>query len=145
MTRVRDQRETTTLTYPDVADYLRVRVCMDPLSRCNLLAPEQHRQGFVDWRNGVPLIHFRDRNMTRRGLWNFLKLVARVVAPSGTYERVWFEAQAAYDLGLSLGVRFPREYASTDRARVRAALAAVPGGFGESRAKMERWAREAPG
>ena len=136
------------MTFPEVATELKLweRVCMDPLSRCNILAMEQHKRGFV--RDGV--IHYRNRQMTRRGLWNFLKLVGRLMADARsdviwTGERVWFEDEAAYDLGLSVGVRFPRSYADTDRAQVRAALAASPGAFGESRTKMERWAYEAPG
>ena len=126
------------LTYEAVADLLGVRLCgrecwMDELDR--------HTVGYVT----VQGIHWRPRVTKVRGLRNFLKLVARYqlgtegMAPLW---KLWAEASEAYALGLTLGVRFPRELGADDRARARALLAQGPRLDKETYERIERWARD---
>lgn len=131
-------------TYDSVASALGARLCGPQCWKGDgrQYTLVQHTRGFVDtW--GV--VHWRRRGMVHRGLHAFLKLVAR--ARLGTEEttevwRIWVEATEAYELGIQLGVRFPREYSADDRARVRALLAKGPALDEETRERITRWARD---
>ncbi|HEX5016554.1 MAG TPA: hypothetical protein VFX15_03090 [Actinomycetes bacterium] len=123
-------------TYQEVAEKLRVNLCN---RRCQEYALEQHTRGYTD----ATTVHWKPRIVVRRGLWNFLKLVAQVKLGSlalPTAERIWLENVTAVDLGENIGVRFPRSFAHEDRSRVRAALAAHPGSVGpDLRDAIIRW------
>lgn len=142
-TRESRRSEVTDLTYREVARRYRVTLCDQA---CVLRSLLQHTNGFV--LDGV--VHWKDRILVKRGLYTFLKLVAQNAAFDPETPRIkmlWLRASEAYHLGLELGVRFPREFAATDRAQVRAELAATgPGGMlpltNEDKERIERWARE---
>lgn len=127
----------TDLTFEAVADHFRAPMCdkaclMDSLNR--------HHNGYV---SASGTIHWAPRGMTRRGLWNFLRLVARATWGASAQEayRLWKEDTLAAEFALELGFRLPKEYADTDRARVRALLAQPVELDRESRTMIERWAR----
>lgn len=131
------------MTYPEIAAEHGLRLCS---SACDLAATLaiDHEKGWPAYND---VIHWRDRRVTRRGLYRFLKLV--VVAKMGLQqmrggpERTWLMATGSFDLALSLGIRFSREILADDRALVRSWMAT---GWGqnmddETRRKVARWAR----
>jgi hypothetical protein len=126
------------MTYEQVAARYGVPLC----SRCKL-GHTKHRDGTTVLESGM--LHWAPRRLTRPGLWNFLKLVADQrwgIHGRRQIERLWMANTMAYEFGLELGVRFPREYAATDRARVRALLAVTkPALDPETRRRIVRWAR----
>lgn len=78
-----------------------------------------HEAGFTSYRMAV--IHWRDRPVTRRGIYRFLKLVAQTrIRPFKERGLLLFEINIeANALARQLGIRFPRAFADHDRARVR--------------------------
>jgi len=128
-----------TPSYDDIAAHLGARLCD---MECAIEHSKLHGEGYV--KDG--LVHWRRRSPNRLGLYKFLKLVAldRLIASGLTFSRgelLWRQTRDAYHLGLELGVRFPREYGATDRARVREAIAKE---VHEPwlREKIEKWAAE---
>jgi len=110
-------------TYFEIADHLGIPVCD---RACQRTDPTMHRRGSAE----MLVVHWAPRRITQRGLWNFLKLAARVkLGSEGAPEpiRSWQEASYAVALGHEIGRRFPREFADLDRARARAALATDKG------------------
>jgi len=129
------------MNYPMVAKELGVTLCED--RKCLLRDLNQHTRGFV--RDGV--IHWKNRHLIRRGLYTFLKLVAEIGIGDvpridiSECELLWAKSTGAYNLGLQLGARFPREFAEVDRAKVREMLLHTllsP----EKRERITRWARD---
>lgn len=128
------------LTYEEVAERLHIRLCDQA---CVLTDLRGHQRGFI---KGVTL-HWSPRVITRKGLFNFLKLAADLAwGTSGRrlVEQLWIRNTAAYEYGLDFGVRFPREWQDTDRAHVRALMIA----FGPTwqiddatRRRINRWSR----
>jgi len=114
------------VTYAELAERYGVPLCQ---GEC---AVKGHEKGFVA-RGGV---HWRERRVTRLGLYRFLLLVAEVefarvstllIRPGmGAWMRVqypyalhmWAQKTAVNDLR----VRFPRSFSSTRRALVRARM-----------------------
>lgn len=125
-------------TFDEVAERLGVTICSH---ECNLRSLEAHRRGYA---LTVGSIHWGRRAMTRRGLWNFLKVVASQGVMAPRVQEIWFVNTRAYGLALGLGFRLPREWADTDRARVRSLLTPpVDRRLDErTRETIERWARE---
>lgn len=141
------------MTYPEVVSRLAARgkpltVCWGcELEEGRAHRPARGRLSHVEgWVDITGRIHFVDRRLNRPGLYRFLKFAARSMAGTSTAQqgyRVWVESTLAYDLGLEIRIRFPREYAATERALVRSWLA----NFGEridkeTRRKMARWAQD---
>lgn len=127
-------------SYEDVASRFNTRLCD---RTCWETSPSRHETGWSTYLT----VHWKPRGMTRRGLFNFLRLVADVqwgLHGKRTVERLWMRNTLACEYGLDLGVRFPREWADTDRAHVRALFAA----FGHqmaidpaTRRRITRWAQ----
>ena len=108
-----------------------------------------HRSGYATINARV--IHWQERRPTRRGLRNFLKLAA--VAGIWPSSERWIDLYAqnvrAQQLAKRFGVRFPRAWSATDRARIRLWMARwtpseLNREFPEQRQlirRIERWAR----
>lgn len=148
-TRAGRRSATAYLTYEIAAEVVGAKLCN---RECILRSLHQHTQGYVE--EGT--VHWKPRVVHRRGLWNFLRLVvlsSRETNPAFTYgpeaplaQKIWYEDVGAYQLGLDLGVRFPREFADTDRAHVRELLPKVAPWLinKDTREQIKRWARETP-
>lgn len=107
-----------------------------------------HNAGWTAYR--MKAIHWRDRPVTRRGLYQFHKLIAvslyRDAAIGERGLRIYHQNVYASQLALAVRIRFPREFAERDRARVRLwlAIARHSGEFPQSREFIRRvkaWAR----
>jgi hypothetical protein len=125
--------------YAEVAERLGVPLCNRD---CVMRSLNAHQVGFADYTK----VHWKDRIVTRRGLWNFLKLVAEYQWGSfdlREIQRIWLRNTVAYELGLDLGIRFPHEFADVERARTRAILASHRLGAldEETHRRIKRWAR----
>lgn len=133
------------MTYDEIAEKLGVGLC----KACPAEVARKPGTHYYGWAglSGSTKVHWRERQVRRQGLYRFLKLVTSVKlgtqAMRAGPERTWLEAAGAFDLALSLGVRFSREILADDRARVRSWLA---GGWGQNmdddtRRKVSRWSR----
>ena len=99
-------------TYEDVAAALSVRICFED-------ADEAHLRGFV----GGNTVHWTPRRMTRRGLRNFLMLVAEIrvlrFAERNRAMRIYAANAWATKAAAGLHIRLPRSYAHADRVYMR--------------------------
>lgn len=134
-------------TYSAVAHLLGLRHCGDG-------SDQRHWTGYIEW-DETPCLHWTDRRMTKRGLRTFLKLAARALVPDanpGRAERfvaLYWQNVEADRLAQDIGVRFPRDLADPDRAKVRFWLAKFRNDlldreFREQRTLMrriQRWSR----
>lgn len=135
MARTSGERE----TFESIASRLGVLRC----ESCASGTERMHVIGYSTFHH----VHWRERAVTRRGLYNFLRFVADVawgLHGRRDVERIWMRNVLACEYGRELGVRFPREWADTDRAHVRSLLVAFgprmlidPG----TRRRIIRWSR----
>lgn len=114
------------MTYAELAERYEVALCQ---GEC---AERGHEKGFVA-RGGV---HWRERHVTRLGLYRFLLLVGELVgalhvrAELDARGLAWMKVAYPYALHMwaqkaalnDLRVRFPRSFSSTRRALVRARM-----------------------
>lgn len=128
----------TLLTYEEIAEHLNIPLCP---KHCWMETLQRHAAGFTT----VASVHWMPREVKRRGIYNFLKLAARNrlgTTDMVAAQAIWLENSWAYENGILIGIRFPREFAATDRARVRAELAGGSMADDPLKGTIERWARD---
>jgi hypothetical protein len=107
------------------------------------LSTARHRRGVVD---PFGVAHWANRRMSRRGLRNFLLLVARrdrladpgfLNTPDLAWAQRYFDEAKAAKWAARLGVRFPIDFSRAERLGV---LAKAPKGFARTHAAIWAWA-----
>lgn len=117
------------MDYEQVARELGVRYC-DGLAEGQEGPDRRHGPGYVTHLWGQPMVHWRPRRMSRRGLYLFLRLASQALYPDDTVRQerwlaLFRQDQHARRLALKLGVRIPAEYGRREKARVRLDLATI--------------------
>ena len=96
------------MTYPEIVARLQAR--HEPVVRVCFDDDEMHDKGY---RGNNGIVHWRDRRVTERGLYRFLKLFVDGHGIRAEPERTWLNATTAYDLALWLGYGGARGRPST--------------------------------
>lgn len=89
-----------------------------------------HQSGWVSIHPPSNKVHWSRDRMTRRGLYQFLRLVSHLLYPNDTvYQERWLalyrQDQHARRLARRFRVRIPADYGKREKARVRLDLAKI--------------------
>jgi|WetSurMetagenome_2_1015567.scaffolds.fasta_scaffold03898_3 hypothetical protein len=122
-------------SYSAVAEALDIPACTE--DNCYWGARSEHTKGFI----AEMRPHYRERRMTRVGLYRFLKLVAHIEDNLLSYpyywERRYMRSQHAVRLARKIHVTIPASVIEEDRTRMRATLARVrPGDLSNADRKV---------
>lgn len=110
------------LSYPLVALELGIRLCTgEPCDQ------RDHEAGAWSW----DVVHWRDRRVTKSGLYRFLRLAALALNPGldqdpVAWRRTYLVHRVIDQYAKHLKVVIPRELTTLERRRVKGQLAVVP-------------------